>query len=237
MVHHEVEDAVKRGDISSLKYHFCDCLDGDPTFSEYEDDYEYCKSKGVLFVPHSELHPMNCNSVTEEYWVQLKKDFMQNPSIKRMEHMREVAKILYGSRIRKIEEAKARPIASRPDSKSTQFEPAKQISQPASHSGAQADISSSKPLASDGIRRVSELARPKYDAGHTVNGYNGSDGIRRTKEPIDDGVSSTSGTRRTISEAQDKPTKKANGMGGIVAALVTVLVVLVVIVAVSLINK
>ena len=165
---------------------------------------------------------------------------MQNPSIKRMEHMREVAKILYGSRIRKIEEAKARPIASRPDSKSTQFEPAKQISQPASHSGAQADISSSKsskPLASDGIRRVSEPARPKYDAGHTVNGYNGSDGIRRTKEPIDDGVSSTSGTRRTISEAQDKPTKKANGMGGIVAALVTVLVVLVVIVAVSLINK
>lgn len=219
MIHPDVKTAVENSDISSLKYFFCDSLDGDPTFSEYVEDYEYCKSKGILFVSHSELHPMNCNSVNEEYWVQLKKDFMQNPSVERMEHMREVAKILYSSRIRKIEEDNARKAASKPTAKISQSEPAQPtvsqaspVSQPSPQPGIQANSS---------IRKSSEPART-------------SDSIRRASEPISsDGIRRTSEPKHTVPRSQGTQPKKASGVGCIVAAVVAV----VVIVVIRLINK
>lgn len=224
MIHPEVKAAVESGDISSLKYHFCDCLDGDPTFSEYKEDYEYCKRNGILFVPHSELHPMNCNSVTDEYWVQLKKDFMQNPSVERMEHMREVAKILYSSRIRKIEEDNARKTASKPvHSSPTQSSatPSKPTPLPAPQQNIQSQPSirkASEPAkTSDAIRRATEPAQPQ-------SGSIGSDGVRRVSEPV-----------RAAPTSQGTQPKKANGVGRIVAALVAVAVVLIVVIC--LINK
>jgi hypothetical protein len=215
VIHPDVKTAVENGDISSLKYFFCDSLDGDPTFSEYVEDYEYCKAKGILFVSHSELHPMNCNSVNEEYWVQLKKDFMQNPSVERMEHMREVAKILYSSRIRKIEEDNSRKTASKPTAKVSQSEPqAPSVSQSSPQPSIQANSSISKPSeparTSDSIRRASEPIS--------------SDGIRRICEP-----------NRTVPRSQGTQPKKARGVGRIVAFLIAVAVV--VIVAICLINK
>lgn len=255
MIHPEVKTAVESGDISSLKYHFCDCLDGDPTFSEYEEDYEYCKRNGILFVPHSELHPMNCNSVTDEYWVQLKKDFMQNPSVERMEHMREVAKILYSSRIRKIEEDNARKAASKPvHSSPTQSSatPSKPTPPPAPQQNIQSQPSirkASEPAkTSDAIRRATEPVRPQSGAGRNTSGSIGSDGVRRVSEPINgSGVRRTSepisndGVRRASEPVRTAPTfqgtqpKKANGVGRIVAALVAVAVVLIVVIC--LINK
>lgn len=105
MLHDDVKKAVDSGDINTLKYIFSTCLDGNPTFNKYMEDYEYCKSKGILFVPHINLHPMNVDSVDEKYWVQLQKDFRENPSIERLDHMREVAKILYKDRIRVASES------------------------------------------------------------------------------------------------------------------------------------
>lgn len=231
MIHPEVKIAVESGDISSLKYHFCDCLDGDPTFSEYEEDYEYCKRNGILFVPHSELHPMHCNSVTDEYWVQLKKDFMQNPSVERMEHMREVAKILYSSRIRKIEEDNARKAASKPvHSSPTQSSatPSKPTPPPVPQQNIQSQPSirkASEPAkTSDAIRRATEPVRPQSGAGCNTSGSIGSDGVRRASEPV-----------RTAPTSQGTQPKKANGVGRIVAALVAVAVVLIVVIC--LINK
>lgn len=103
MRHKSVELAVEKGDISSLKYIFRDCLDGDPTFKKYQEDYDYCVQHGVLFEPHVDLHPMVTSPVDDEYWIQLKDDFMQNPSKERLEHMKDVAKILYKDRIARIQ--------------------------------------------------------------------------------------------------------------------------------------
>lgn len=103
MLHDDVKLAVDNGDILSLKYIFCDCLDGDPTFEKYQEDYDYCVRNNVLFEAHRELHHMVTSHVDEEYWVQLKNDFMENPSKERLAHMREVAKILYRDRIARIQ--------------------------------------------------------------------------------------------------------------------------------------
>ena len=232
MIHNDVKKAVENGDVSSLKYFFSDCLDGDPTFVEYEEDYEYCKSQGVFFVPHTELHPMSCSVVDESYWVQLKKDFMQNPSVERMEHMREVAKILYSSRIRKIEEDKARKAAkkaevkqTRPESVQTTQPSAKPVLNPDIQSTIQANPSLKKPADTtsrygDGIRRASEpvrqtdqLAKPPID-----------DGVRRVSEPV-----------RKDPASQGTQPKKSNGVGRIAVAVIAVIIV--VIVVICLINK
>lgn len=237
MIHNDVRNAVESGDISSLKYFFCDCLDGDPTFAEYEEDYEYCKSKGVFFVPHTELHPMSCGAVDESYWVQLKKDFMQNPSVERMEHMREVAKILYSSRIRKIEEDKARKAAQKSESKKTQPiatqttpPPAQPVSKPETQATIQSNPTMKKPAdtarsTGDSIRRASEPISTDSD-------------IRRASEPvrpIDDGVRRVSEPVRRVPTSQGTQPKKSNGVGRI--ALAVLAVAIVAIVVICLINK
>lgn len=102
-MHNNVKLAVDNDDTLSLKYIFCDCLDGDPTFEKYQEDYDYCVRNNALFEAHKELNPMVTNHVDEEYWVQLKNDFMENPSKERLAHMREVAKILYKDRIARIQ--------------------------------------------------------------------------------------------------------------------------------------
>lgn len=236
MIHNDVRNAVESGDISSLKYFFCDCLDGDPTFAEYEDDYEYCKSKGVFFVTHTELHPMSCGAVDESYWVQLKKDFMQNPSVERMEHMREVAKILYSSRIRKIEEDKARKAAQKAESKKTQpistqnTPPAEPMSKPNTQATIQTNPTMKKSSdtarpTGDGIRRASEPVSP-------------DGGIRRASEPvrpIDDGIRRASEPVRRAPTSQGTQPKKSNGVSRI--SLTVLAVVVVAIVVICIINK
>ena len=174
---------------------------------------------------------MHCNSVTDEYWVQLKKDFMQNPSVERMEHMREVAKILYSSRIRKIEEDNARKAASKPvHSSPTQSSatPSKPTPPPVPQQNIQSQPSirkASEPAkTSDAIRRATEPVRPQSGAGCNTSGSIGSDGVRRASEPV-----------RTAPTSQGTQPKKANGVGRIVAALVAVAVVLIVVIC--LINK
>ena len=106
-MHESVKRAADSGDVKTLKYTFRDCLDGDPTFEKYQEDYSYCVSKGLLFVPHVELTPMTLDNVNDVYWVQLKNDFMENPSKERLEHMKQAAKIFYKDSIEKIEAKKA----------------------------------------------------------------------------------------------------------------------------------
>jgi hypothetical protein len=241
VIHNDVKKAVENGDISSLKYFFCDCLDGDPTFTEYEEDYEYCRSKGVFFVPHTELHPMSCMAVDESYWVQLKKDFMQNPSIERMEHMREVAKILYSSRICKIEEDKARKAAKKSDPKQTHTESVKTAlphAKPVSKTNTQTIIQANPYV--DGRRRAIEPVgqnnqpfKPSVDGGRIAKepaGQKGQsfksfdDGVRRAKERVGEDTT-----------PQGTQPKKSNGVGRI--ALAVIAAVIVAIVAICLINK
>ena len=106
MIDEDFKQLIVNGDMKRLKYYFADCLDGDPTFKHYEDEYQYCIKNKILFEPYREIHPLRLNDIDEHYWVELKNDFMENPSIKRMEHMRKVAKILYAESIDRAEKEK-----------------------------------------------------------------------------------------------------------------------------------
>lgn len=108
------------GDVNRLKYIFVDCLDVDPTFEEYREDYEYCK-KNVpeLFVPHMELMPISHNEDDwdEEYWAKLKTDLLKNFSSERFEHMIQTARVIHGEKIKKlINERKSRNLEQRQSS-------------------------------------------------------------------------------------------------------------------------
>ncbi len=103
-MHQDVKECADKGDIKGLRYIFADCLDVDPTFEKYEQDYEYCKNIPGLFEPHKELEPLKQdeNSWNEAYWIKLKTDFMKNFSLVRFQHMRQAAQVVYKDKIIRI---------------------------------------------------------------------------------------------------------------------------------------
>lgn len=102
----EIKDYADRGEIRRLKYIFSDCLDVDPTFEKYKEDYEYCKSKGNIFEKHQELTPFQSekNQWNKAYWIKLKMDLVSNFSEERLLHMVEVSKVVYKEKIERIKE-------------------------------------------------------------------------------------------------------------------------------------
>ena len=103
-MHEDVKKYADSNDIKGLRYIFVDCLDVDPTFEKYAEDFEYCKNKAGLFEPHKELTPITENQRlwNEDYWVQLKMDLLKNFSRERFGHMRQVAQVMYADKIEKI---------------------------------------------------------------------------------------------------------------------------------------
>lgn len=103
-MHAEVKKCAEAHDIKGLRYIFVDCLDVDPTFEKYKEDYEYCKSIEGLFDTHQPLHgtSMDGNDWTLNYWEQLKLDLMKNFSRTRFEHMIVVAKVVYADKISRL---------------------------------------------------------------------------------------------------------------------------------------
>lgn len=101
--------------LQRLKFIFVDALDVDPTFEDYEEGYNYCKACGVL-EPHQELTPFNNDPSKwdKTYWRQLKGDILENLSEKRIDHMREVAKVVHKDRIERILAERAERAAAQP---------------------------------------------------------------------------------------------------------------------------
>lgn len=110
----EIKRYADARDITSLKYIFVDSLDVDPTFEQYEESYNYCKSIPGLLERHEELTPFEHDPArwTDAYWVKLKMDLKKNFSDQRMGHMREVAKVLMAEKVQRLQ--KERQAASRP---------------------------------------------------------------------------------------------------------------------------
>lgn len=100
----EVKKCIETHDIKGLRYIFVDCLDVDPTFEKYKEDYEQCKSVEGLFDTHQPLTgiSMDKNDWTMNYWEQLKLDLMKNFSVARFEHMIIVAKVVYADKIARL---------------------------------------------------------------------------------------------------------------------------------------
>ena len=125
-MHAEVKRLADGGDIKGLRYIFADALDMDPTFIRYQEDYEYCRSKGLL-EPHQELTPLTQDKTqwTKEYWVQLKTDLLKYLSEKRLMHMKQVAQVLKADKIRSLtEERRQAAVAARLQEERKQMEEA-----------------------------------------------------------------------------------------------------------------
>lgn len=103
-MHKEVKKCADKGDIKGLRYIFVDCLDVDPTFEKYREDYEYCKNLNGLFESHRELTPflMDESLCNDKYWQKLKTDLLKNFSDRRFKHMIQVARIVYSDKIERI---------------------------------------------------------------------------------------------------------------------------------------
>ena len=104
-MHDEVKKRVDNKDIRGLQYVFADCLDVDPTFEKYKEDFEYCrKMLPEMFETHRELMPFSNNQAnwTDDYWDNLKMDLLENFSVERFGHMQDVAKVVYAEKIGKL---------------------------------------------------------------------------------------------------------------------------------------
>ncbi len=215
MLHESVKKSIETNNMKLLKYTFCDCLDGDPTFKLYEEDYDYCVKHNILFEAHREINPMTLNNVSEEYWVQLKNDFLENPSTKRLNHMREVAKILYKDRIAAIEEQKRKEYEAAEKAKKAEAEKARREAEEAEMARREAERT----------RREAEDA--KRFQNNTVSGSSSvntnGDGIRRETKR-----SQYQGNHNTNSAGT--PPKKSSGMGLKLLILAIVIVGLIILV-------
>lgn len=102
-MHEQVRQSVDKGDVKTLKYIFVDCLDVDPTFDEYREDYDYCKKNGA-FESHKDLTPLTNRQSdwNEDYWIALKGDLRENFSRERLEHMVKVAQVFYSDKIARL---------------------------------------------------------------------------------------------------------------------------------------
>ena len=222
-MHNNVKLAVDNGDTLSLKYTFCDCLDGDPTFEKYQEDYDYCVRNNALFEAHRELHPMVTSHVDEEYWVQLKNDFMENPSKERLAHMREVAKILYSDRIQRIRAEKAaveRAAAERAAAEKAAAEKAA-----AEKAAAERAAEAQRRADAEAQQSTQPYSQPSYQ-------NTGNNDVRRVVERR--ATSSTNAnTQNQRPQNGGTSPKKASGAGCIIPLLIVAAIVIIVVLIVK----
>ena len=102
-----IKRCADNGEIKRLRYIFLDSLDVDPTFESYKEEFEYCcKNIPEMFEPYKELSPLkkDPSEWNDTYWIDIKMDLKENYSLKRFEHMMEVAKVVYADKIKRIEQ-------------------------------------------------------------------------------------------------------------------------------------
>lgn len=114
-MHKEIKQSADNGDFASVKINFRFAFDIDPSFDSYREDYQYCKNIPGLFEEHRELTPFQNNPSfwNENYWDSLKNDLSENFSVKRFDHILEVAKVYHRDKIQKLEAEKAAKLAQK----------------------------------------------------------------------------------------------------------------------------
>ena len=100
----KIKQYADAGDLTSLKYIFVDSLDVDPTFEQYEEAYDYCKSIPGLLEQHTELTPFisYASNMTETYLAKRKMELKKKFSEKLNNHMRKVAKVFLADKAQRI---------------------------------------------------------------------------------------------------------------------------------------
>lgn len=100
----QVKLFIDNRNLERVKFYFLNSLNIDPTFENYREDYEYAKKNNVFEI-HKDMMPFNNNknSWNEEYFNSLQDDLNINFSERRLEHMIEVAKVVFREKIDKLE--------------------------------------------------------------------------------------------------------------------------------------
>lgn len=100
----QVKLFIDNRNLERVKFYFLNSLNIDPTFENYREDYEYAKKNNVFEI-HKDMMPFNNNknSWNEEYFNSLQDDLNINFSERRLEHMIEVAKVVFREKIIKLE--------------------------------------------------------------------------------------------------------------------------------------
>ena len=102
-MHKQVKEFLGKGDIRGLRYVFLDSLDVDPTFEDYQDDYDNCEKVSGFFEKNHELTPFADRSQwNNDYWQRLKRDLEKNFSRERFEHMKAVAMVVYADKAARL---------------------------------------------------------------------------------------------------------------------------------------
>lgn len=233
-MHKDIQTAVDNKDKLSLKYYFCDCLDGDPTFEKYQEDYDYCVRNNALFEAHRELNPMVTNHVDEEYWVQLKNDFMENPSKERLAHMREVAKILYKDRIARIQAERDAAVRRVNEARQKADEEQKRAAAEkaaAAEAQRKADAEAKQKAAAEAQAQPSTTQSYPSQQFYTQPSQNtGVEGVRRVSERR---PSSNTNSQNQRTQNGGTSPKKASGAGCIIPLLVLAAIVIIVVLIVK----
>ena len=239
-MHNNVKLAVDNGDTLSLKYTFCDCLDGDPTFEKYQEDYDYCVRNNALFEAHRELHPMVTSHVDEEYWVQLKNDFMENPSKERLAHMREVAKILYSDRIARIQAEREQRAAEAQRRAYEEQKRAAAEKAAAAEAQRKADADAKQKAIVDAQQKAAAEAQqsatqfyPSQQSYTQPSQNTGNEVVRKAVEIRKDSLSSNTNSQNQRTQNSGTSPKKASGAGCILPLLVLAAIVIIVVLIVK----
>lgn len=193
------------GDKTNLKYIFAGAFDADPTFEKYEEEFQYCKTKGV-FDTHAELTPFieDRSKWDENYWYNLQSDLKKNFSSERLAHMKDVAQVVFAQKAARLrEERKARA-----DIGTSSV----QMGVPSSHSTHQ-----SSPQVSAGQSKLKEQQEQELEAARReIEAHNQAVAAEQKQEQ-----ERLERIRMAAKESEATPPKKALGR---VAAVILILI-------------
>lgn len=209
-----IKDLADKRDLKSLKYIFSGALDADPTFEQYAEDYDYCRSIPGLLEPHRELTPFVYDSSlwNDEYWADLKMDLISNFSEKRMEHMIEVAKVYMRDDIERV-------MASRAAADAAKNAKPRMESNTGKVSGTRITGTYSKVDLEERERKIAELERRNREADERV---------REAAERVAEAERKIAEAKNAEKSKKTSDSKKAFGVAAVLLAAVIIIIILII---------
>lgn len=227
----EVKKCIESNDIKGLHYIFVDSLDVDPTFEKYSDDYEYCKKLKGFLEPHVDITPFSSSEKwNEKYWVQIKMDLMKNFSEKRFSHMREVAKVIYSEKIKRLELERERLSKKNQEAEKKQKEPMARIQADRQKDNASANKSS---VVTSQILDAEKAQKERLEEKHRAIELHNQEVEKKQKEQM---------ARIQAARQKDKESKNnksyvetpKKATGAVTAAVVIIAIILIIVLIIVL---
>lgn len=212
-MHPIIKQAADDSNLRSLKNIFVNALDEDPTFENYQEEFEYVKALGLL-EPHRELTPFleDPSRWTMDYWLQLEADLAENFSEQRMEHMKRVAKVFLKEKIAKIRAERSGQLQ-------------KPVVEPAARDAVAAETAPFHSFRQGNARSASEEQQREIEAERRRIAEHNREVEERQREQHRRAAQRREALERQAAQREEPSSKKASGIA--IAAAVAVLLVIV----------